>query len=524
MTALPVLAAGARGGWDVLYKTPRNIFGRAMTAASPSQPFQEFAMTYDRFFKQQCFIDGAWIDGDTKIEVNNPASGEIIGVVPKLGRDETKKAIDAAQNAFLEWRALPAGVRGDYCRKFYEALMDNQAALAELLTVEMGKSIKEATGEVGFAAGFFKWFGEEARRIYGDVIPSPFADKRIMVTKEPVGVVGAITPWNFPTGMIARKVSAALAAGCTIVGKPASQTPYSALAYGVIAEEIGLPKGVINILTGSAPAIADEFCENPLVRKITFTGSTGVGKGLAAKAAQHMKRVSMELGGNAPFIVFDDADLDRAVEGAMICKFRNSGQTCVCANRIYVQAGVYDAFAEKFAARVAAMKVGDGLDNATEQGPLIDMSAVAKVEEHIEDAASKGARVVAGGERHEKGLTFFQPTVLRDVTQDMLIASDETFGPVAPLIKFDTEEEVIRLANTTEYGLASYFYTKDLGRVFRVTEGLEFGMVGVNEGIVSTEVAPFGGVKDSGIGREGSKYGVEDYINIKYALIGGLGA
>lgn len=476
-----------------------------------------------RFFKEDCYIDGRWVGGPDRIKVNNPATAEIIGSVPKFGRKETAAAIDAAHAAFLTWREKTAAERGDICRKFYQGLMDNQDALARILTIEMGKSLREAKGEVAYAAAFFKWFGEEARRVYGDVIPSPWSDKRIIVTKEPVGVVGSITPWNFPTAMIARKAAAALASGCTIVAKPASQTPFSATAYGVIADEVGVPKGVLNIITGSAAAIADEMCENPKLRKITFTGSTEIGKSLASKAMLHMKRVSMELGGNAPVIVFDDADLDRAVEGAMISKYRNSGQTCVCANRILVQAGVYDRFAEKFAAAAKKLNVGDGLEDGVEQGPLIDDAAVMKVEQHIADATSKGASVIAGGKRHAKGFSFFEPTVLRDVTPAMLIAKDETFGPVAPLFKFNTEEEAIAMANDTEYGLASYFFTKDLGRAFRVMEKLEYGMVAINEGILSTEVAPFGGVKESGLGREGSKYGMEDYVHTKYALIGGLG-
>lgn len=484
-------------------------------------------MSESRFFKEDCFINGQWVSAKAadcdSLSVNDPATGDIMGHVPKLGRAHTRRAIEAAHTAFLDWKEKTASERGDLCRRFYEALMDNQDTLGRLLTREMGKPLNEAKGEVAYAASFFKWFGEEARRVYGDVIPSPFKDKRIIVTKEPVGVVGSITPWNFPTAMIARKAAAGLAAGCTVVAKPASATPFSALAYGVIAEDIGLPAGVLNILTGSASEIAAELCENALVRKITFTGSTEIGKSLAADAMKQMKRVSMELGGNAPFIVFDDADLDRAVEGATICKFRNSGQTCVCANRIYVQAGVYDAFAEKFAQKVAAMQVGAGLEDGTDQGPLIDEGAVEKVMEHIDDATSKGARIKTGGARHDKGLTFFQPTVLTDVTQDMLIASDETFGPVAPLFRFETEEEVIKKANDTEYGLASYFYTENLGRAFRVMEALQYGMVAINEGILSTEVAPFGGVKESGMGREGSKYGLDDYINIKYGLMGGLG-
>jgi succinate-semialdehyde dehydrogenase / glutarate-semialdehyde dehydrogenase len=481
------------------------------------------AMPDSRFFREECYINGQWVGGPDRIKVNNPATGEIIGSVPKFGRKETAAAIEAAHAAFLLWREKTANERADICRKFYQALMDHQEPLARILTIEMGKSLREAKGEVAYAAAFFKWFGEEARRIYGDVIPSPWPDKRIIVTKEPVGVVGSITPWNFPTAMIARKAAAALASGCTIVAKPASQTPFSATAYGAIADEVGVPKGVLNIVTGSAAAIADEMCENPKVRKITFTGSTEIGKALASKAMSHMKRVSMELGGNAPVIIFDDADLDRAVEGAMISKYRNSGQTCVCANRILVQAGIYDRFAEKFAAAVGRLKVGDGLEEGVDQGPLIDDSAVLKVEQHIEDATSKGARVIAGGKRHARGLSFFEPTVLRDVTPAMLIAKDETFGPVAPLFKFETEEEAIAMANDTEYGLASYFFTKDLARAFRVMEKLEYGMVAINEGILSTEVAPFGGVKDSGLGREGSKYGIEDYIHTKYALFGGLG-
>jgi succinate-semialdehyde dehydrogenase/glutarate-semialdehyde dehydrogenase len=481
------------------------------------------SLSGNRFFREDCYVDGQWVGGPDRIKVNNPATGEIIGSAPKFGRKETAQAIDAAHAAFLLWREKPAAERADVCRKFFQALMDNQDALARLLTIEMGKSLREAKGEVAYAAAFFKWFGEEARRIYGDVIPSPWADKRIIVTKEPVGVVGSITPWNFPTAMIARKAAAALASGCTIVAKPASQTPFSATAYGVIAADVGVPKGVINIITGSAAAIADEMCENPKVRKITFTGSTEIGKSLASKAMLHMKRVSMELGGNAPVIIFDDADLDRAVEGAMISKYRNSGQTCVCANRILVQSGIYDRFAERFAAAASKLKVGDGLEEGVDQGPLIDNSAVLKVEQHIEDATSKGAIVIAGGRRHAKGLSFFEPTVLRDVTSAMLIAKDETFGPVAALFKFETEEQAIAMANDTEYGLASYFFTKDLARAFRVMEKLEYGMVAINEGILSTEVAPFGGVKDSGIGREGSKYGIEDYVHTKYALFGGLG-
>ncbi|MEO1253093.1 MAG: NAD-dependent succinate-semialdehyde dehydrogenase [Pseudomonadota bacterium] len=481
-------------------------------------------LSNNRFFKQKCFIGGEWVSSHETITVVNPATGENIGAVPKLARKEAKRAIAAAETAFKDWRKTKAGERAEICHKFHDALMDNREDLARLLTIEMGKPLNESRGEVAYAASFFKWFGEEARRLYGDVIPSPFDGARILVTREPVGVVGAITPWNFPTAMIARKAAAALAAGCTIVSKPASQTPFSALAFGVIAEEIGLPPGVLNVITGSASEIADEFCENPALRKITFTGSTAVGKTLAAKAGEHMKRVSMELGGNAPFIVFDDANLDRAVEGAIACKFRNAGQTCVCANRILVQDGIYDAFTEKLSEAMSKLTVGDGLEDETDQGPLIDEAGVEKVIEHIEDATSKGARIAAGGARHEKGLTFFQPTLLLDMTGEMKVADDETFGPVAPLFRFKTEEDAIAMANNTGYGLASYFYTEDLGRAFRVMEGLEYGMVAVNEGILSTEVAPFGGVKDSGVGREGSKYGLDDYTNVKYGLVGGLKA
>ena len=481
-------------------------------------------MTTSKFFREDCYIGGVWRRAAGKtIDVTNPANGEKIGIVPDFGRDEASAAIDAAAAAFPAWRAKTADERSKACRAIYEALMDNQSALGELLTLEQGKPLSEAKGEIAYGAAFFKWFAEEAVRVYGDVIPSPWSDKRIVVTKEPVGVVASITPWNFPTAMIARKAAAALAAGCPIICKPASQTPYSALAFGVIADDIGLPKGLLSVITGAPAPIADEFCDNPAVKKITFTGSTPIGKQLAANAMKQMKRISMELGGNAPLIIFDDADIDRAVEGAIASKFRNAGQTCVCANRILVQSGIYDAFAEKFAKRVAAMKVGDGMETDVEQGPLIDEKAVAKVEEHIADARSHGAGIVTGGERHALGGTYFQPTVLRDVTSKMLIANDETFGPVAPLFKFETEADAIAMANDTEYGLASYLYTNDLGRAWRVMEALEYGMVAINEGTLSTPVAPFGGVKESGTGREGSKYGLDDYLNIKYALFGGLG-
>jgi succinate-semialdehyde dehydrogenase / glutarate-semialdehyde dehydrogenase len=486
-------------------------------------------MTDRRFFKEECYIAGEWIGADCPdggvetVPVNNPATNDIIGAVPNFGRAQTRRAIDAAYDAFPAWRACPPHERGQYCMMFYQALMDNRAELGQILTLEMGKPLPEAIGEIAYGAAFFKWFAEEAPRVYGDVIPSPWADKRIVLTKEPVGVVGAITPWNFPSAMIARKVAAALAAGCPIICKPAIETPFSAFALGVIADEIGLPKGVLSVITGDPAPIADEFCENPKLRKITFTGSTAVGKELSSKALKHMKRISMELGGHAPLIIFDDADLDDAIEGAMISKFRNSGQTCVCANRIYVQAGLYEAFAERFSQKARDLKVGNGLEEGVEQGPLITEKAVVKVEDHIADATAQGATVLAGGKRDQLGLTFFEPTVLGDVTAKMKITREETFGPVAPLIKFDTEEDVIKQANNTEYGLAAYVYTNDLGRSWRVMEALEYGMIAINGGSVSTPVAPFGGVKSSGQGREGSRYGLDDYINIKYAVIGGLG-
>jgi succinate-semialdehyde dehydrogenase / glutarate-semialdehyde dehydrogenase len=482
-------------------------------------------MLSEAWRREACYIGGAWVKAEdgAAIRVTNPATGELVGTVPRCTRPETARAIDAAAAAFLGWRKMLARDRADLMLALADMLVREKVALGELLTREQGKPRAEAEGEVVGGASFFRWFAEEARRVYGDTIPTPWAGKRIMVTKEPVGVVGAITPWNFPHSMIARKLSAALAAGCTMVIKPASQTPLSALAIAALCEKVGFPPGVVNVLTGAAGPIADELCENPLVRKITFTGSTEVGKSLGSRALAHMKRVSMELGGNAPFIVFEDADLDLAVKGAILSKFRNMGQTCVCANRILVHAPVYDAFSEKLAAAVRALKVGDGLEAGVEQGPLIDGAAVEKVEAHIADARSKGARVLVGGVRHPLGHTYFEPTVLAGATADMAIAREETFGPVAPLFRFETEAEAIAMANATEFGLACYFYTRDLGRSFRVMEALEYGMVGVNEGLASTEVAPFGGVKDSGMGREGSKYGLEDYMNIKYALFGGLG-
>ena len=477
-------------------------------------------------FRTRCYIDGEWVDADAgaTIEVTNPATGESLGTVPKMGRAETRRAIEAANAAWPAWRALTAGARSKILRRWFELMLEHQEDLAVLMTSEQGKSLTESRGEIGYAASFIEWFAEEGKRIYGDVIPGHQPDKRIVVTKEPIGVCAAITPWNFPSAMITRKAGPALAAGCTMVLKPASQTPYSALALAVLAERAGVPKGVFSVVTGSAGEIGGELTENPIVRKLTFTGSTEVGVKLAAQCAPTVKKLSLELGGNAPFIVFDDADLDAAVEGALASKYRNSGQTCVCANRLLVQEGVYDAFADKLAAAVAKLKVGNGLEAGTSQGPLIDMNAVEKVEEHIADALGKGARVIAGGKRHALGRSFFEPTILADVTTDMMVAREETFGPVAPLFRFKDEAEAIRMANDTEFGLAAYFYAAGMNRVWRVSAALEYGIVGINEGIISNEVAPFGGIKESGIGREGSKYGIDDFIEIKYLCMGGVDA
>ena len=477
------------------------------------------------YMKQVNLIGGKWVEADSgaKIDVVNPANGKVLGSVPKCGQAETARAIEAAQKAFESFRKTTALERSKMLRKLHDALLDNQDSLAELLTLEQGKSLTEAKGEIGASAAYVLWFAEEARRTYGDVIPSPWADRRVIVTKEPVGVIAAITPWNFPSSMLARKIGPAIAAGCTSVVKPATQTPYSGLAWGVLAEEAGIPAGVINIVTGAAGEIGDELCTNPLVKKITFTGSTPIGKLLLEKAAGTVKKVSMELGGNAPFLVFDDADIDRAVEGAMTAKYRNSGQTCVCTNRFFVQSGVYDAFVEKLAKASKALKVGPGVDEGVQQGPLIDEKAVEKVEELVADATQNGGKVVAGGKRHALGGSFFEPTVIADATPKMKFMKEEIFGPVAPVFRFETEEEAIALANDTEYGLACYFYTSDLGRAFRVMGELKYGMVGVNEGLITTPEAPFGGVKESGLGREGGHQGIEDYLDTKYVCIGGLG-
>jgi len=477
-----------------------------------------------RLFRQQCYIDGAWVDADdgATLTVANPADGSIVGTVPKMGAAEARRAIAAADAALPAWRAKTAKERSAILRKWFELMLQNQEDLAVLMTMEQGKPLAESRGEIAYGASFIEWFAEEAKRVYGDTIPAQFPDRRIVVLKQPVGVCAAVTPWNFPNAMITRKAGPALAAGCTMVIKPASQTPFSALALCELAERAGVPKGVIGVITGASGPIGNELTTSPVVRKFTFTGSTEIGKLLMAQCASTVKKVSLELGGNAPFVVFDDADLDAAVEGAIASKYRNTGQTCVCANRLYVQEGVYDAFAQKLAARVAQMKVGNGLDAGVVQGPLIDVKAVEKVEEHIADAVGKGARIVVGGKRHALGGTFFEPTVLADVTPAMAVAREETFGPVAPLFRFSTEQELIAAANATEYGLAAYFYSRDIGRIWRVAEALEFGLVGVNAGVISTEVAPFGGMKESGIGREGSKYGLDEFLEVKYVCMGGL--
>jgi succinate-semialdehyde dehydrogenase/glutarate-semialdehyde dehydrogenase len=475
-------------------------------------------------FRQQCYIGGQWVDADDKgvIPVTNPADGSKLGTVPKVGAADVRRAIAAAEEALPAWRAKTARERSTILRRWFELCMQNQDDLATILTLEQGKALSEAKGEIAYGSAFIEWFAEEARRVYGDVIPANSSDRRIVVIKQPVGVVATITPWNFPNAMITRKVGAALAAGCTAISKPASETPYSALALAELAERAGVPKGVFSVVTGSSSVIGGELTSNPVVRKLSFTGSTEVGRILLAQCAGTIKKVSMELGGNAPFIVFDDADLDRAVLGVMASKFRNSGQTCVCANRIFVHEAIYGPFTEKLNKAVSALVIGDGLAAGVTTGPLINEAAVQKVIEHIEDATKLGAKVHLGGKRHALGGNFFEPTILTDVPLAAKLSQEETFGPVAPLIRFSSTEEVIALANDTEFGLASYFYTRDISRAWRVAEALEYGMVGVNEGIISTEVAPFGGVKQSGIGREGSKYGIEDYVEVKYLCLGGI--
>jgi succinate-semialdehyde dehydrogenase/glutarate-semialdehyde dehydrogenase len=479
-------------------------------------------MRYTDFLKQQCYINGKWCDADSgaTFAVTDPGSGETLGTVPKAGIAETRRAIEAAEAALPAWRAKTAGDRARLMRRLFDLMIEHQDALGELLSREQGKPFAEAKGEVAYGAGFVEWFAEEGKRAYGDVIPSHAADKRIVVLKQGLGVVGAITPWNFPNAMVTRKLAPALAAGCTMVIKPASATPYSALAIARLCEMAAIPAGVVNVVTGSAGQIGGELTRNPIVHKITFTGSTEIGRQLLRESADTIKKCSMELGGNAPFLVFDDADIDAAIEGALISKFRNNGQTCVCTNRFYVQDGVYDEFVGKLAERVKAMKVGYGMDPGVDAGPLIDEAAIEKVEEHLEDALAGGATLLAGGHRSPLGGTFFEPTVIAGVKADMKLAREETFGPLAGVIRFNDEDEAVRLANDSEFGLASYFYARDLSRVWRVAEALEAGMVGINTGLISTEVAPFGGVKQSGLGREGSKYGLEDYMEVKYLCMG----
>jgi len=473
-------------------------------------------------FREQAYINGKWVEADSgeTLEVKNPATGAVIGTVPLCGEAETLRALDAANAAWGAWRTKTAKERHGVLMAWFRLIMANADDLAVIMTTEQGKPLAEAKGEVAYAASFIEWFAEEGKRAYGDLIPGHMTDKRILVIKQPIGVVAAITPWNFPSAMLTRKAGPALAAGCPFVAKPANETPYSALALAVLAEEAGLAPGLFNVLPGKSSVIGKTMTDSDIVRKLTFTGSTEVGRILMKQCSDNITKVGLELGGNAPFIVFDDADIDAAVEGAMICKYRNTGQTCVCANRIYVQDSVYDAFLKKFVAKVKTLKVGNGLEEGTTQGPLISMDAVEKVEDHIKDALSKGGRLLTGGKRHELGGHFFEPTVIADTTREMKVSCEETFGPVAPVFKFKTEEEAIARANNTEFGLASYFYARDVGRIFRVSEALESGIVGVNTGIISTEVAPFGGIKQSGIGREGSKYGLEDFMEIKYVCLG----
>jgi len=487
-------------------------------AGLPALPLKD-----PKLFREQCYVDGAWLGASSgkSIDVKNPATGAVLGRVPSLGAVETRRAIEAAERAWPAWRAKTGKERAAALRKWFDLMMANQEDLAQILTAEQGKPLAEARGEIAYGASFIEWFGEEAKRAYGDTVPSPWADKRIVVLKQPVGVCALITPWNFPNAMITRKAGPALAAGCTVVIKPAGKTPFSALAMAELAERAGIPRGVLNVVTGGSGEIGGELCANPGVRKLSFTGSTETGRVLMKQCADTIKKLSLELGGNAPFIVFDDADLDAAVEGALASKYRNAGQTCVCANRIYVQDRVYDSFAAKLVEKVKAFKVGAGTEAGVVIGPLIDEAGLKKVESHVADALAKGAKVKIGGKPHERGGLFFQPTVLVDVTPEMIVSREETFGPVAPLIRFKTEADAIRLANDTEFGLAGYFYSRDIGRIFRVAEQMEVGIVGANAGIISTEVAPFGGIKQSGLGREGSKYGLEEFLEVKYVLIGG---
>jgi len=475
-------------------------------------------------FRQQCFINNVWVDANSKevIDVTNPATENIIGTTPNLSQLEVREAIEAANASLPAWRSKTAKERSEILRRWFDLCIENKDDLARILTIEQGKPLEEAKGEIVYGSSFIEWFAEEGKRVYGDIIPAPSTNRRIVVTKEPVGVVAAITPWNFPNAMITRKAAAAMAAGCTVIVKPASSTPYSALALAELGKRAGIPKGVLNVVTGSARIVGGELTENPIVRKLSFTGSTEVGKTLLEQCSKTVKKVSMELGGNAPFIIFEDADLDEAVKGVMASKFRNAGQTCVCANRIFVHDSIYSSFTERLVEAVKKLEIGDGLTPGVTIGPMIDEAAINKVEEHIADATSKGAKVYLGGNRHIKGGFFFQPTIITEVPTNSTLMKEETFGPVAPLIRFTDETDVINKANDTEFGLACYFYSRDIGRVWRVAEALEYGIVGINEGIISTELAPFGGIKESGIGREGSKYGIDDYLEVKYMCMGGI--
>ncbi|MEM9277020.1 MAG: NAD-dependent succinate-semialdehyde dehydrogenase [Pseudomonadota bacterium] len=479
----------------------------------------------DQFKKQANLIGGEWVAADSgeTFDVNNPATGAVIGTVPNAGKAEATRAIEAATEAFKTFGKTTAKERSEMLHKLHDVIMENQEALAHLLSEEQGKPLAESRGEVGMSAAYIRWYAAESRRVYGDVIPSPWKDRRILVTREPIGVVSCITPWNFPSSMLARKVGPAIAAGCTVVCKPAEATPYSGLAWGVLAEMAGIPPGIVNIVTGNPVEIGEELTTNPSVRKVTFTGSTRVGKIILEQCSRTVKKCSMELGGNAPFIVFDDADIDRAVEGAIAAKYRNSGQTCVCTNRFYAQAGIYDAFVEKLIAATQALKVGEYTDEEVKQGPLINEAAVQKCEEFVADAVDKGGDIATGGSRHELGGNFFEPTIITNASAGMMFSKEEIFGPVAPVYKFETEEEAVTLANDTNFGLAAYFYTQDLGRTYRVMEGLEYGLVGVNEGVITTVEAPFGGFKESGLGKEGGYQGIEDYVESKYVCVGGLG-